>query len=128
MNNKPKSKTSKRPSTPEQRYATIFKTLCRNPAVSLGTSGKKGFGSPALSVSGKIFAFLSSKEQFVVKLPRPRVDALVTAGVGERFDLGHGRIMKEWLSVEPEFDQDWLPLAREALEFVASKHSASKSI
>lgn len=122
MSNKPKSKTNKRPGTPEQRYAMIVKTLCSNPAVSLGTSGKKGFGSSALCVSGKIFAFLSSKEWFVVKLPRHRVDELVTARAGERFDPGHGRIMKEWLMVESAFEESWLPLARESLEFVASKH------
>jgi hypothetical protein len=51
-----------------------------------------------------------SKGRLVVKLPRQRIDALVATGAGERFDPGHGRLMKEWL-----------PLAREALAFVASQ-------
>jgi len=74
-----------------------------------------------LHVSGKIFAMLAGGA-LVVKLPRQRVDALVAAGDGTRFDPRHdGRRMTEWLAVAPTSDQDWLPLAREALEFVASK-------
>ncbi len=69
----------------------------------------------------KIFAMLV-KGKLVVKLPKPRVDALVASGDGERFDPRHdGRLMKEWLSVEPTSEEEWLPLAREAMEFVTSK-------
>ena len=69
----------------------------------------------------KIFAMLV-KGKLVVKLPKPRVDALVASGDGERFDPRHdGRLMKEWLSVEPTSEEEWLPLAREAMEFVASQ-------
>ncbi len=63
------------------------------------------------------------KGRLVVKLPRLRVDALIASGDGERFDPRHdGRLMKEWVSVEPTFEEEWLPLAREAMEFVASQH------
>jgi hypothetical protein len=64
---------------------------------------------------------LDSKGKFVVKLPRQRIDILVAAGQGERFDPGHGRLMKEWLTLAPSSDEEWLSLAREAREFVASK-------
>ena len=40
---------------------------------------------------------ISSKGQFVAKLPRERVDELVRLGQGEHFDPGHGRKMKEWV-------------------------------
>lgn len=56
-----------------------------------------------------------------MKLPRRRVDDLVASGAGERFDPGHGRIMKEWLAVGPALAGDWLQLAKEAIEFVGSK-------
>jgi hypothetical protein len=72
--------------------------------------------SYGLKVNGKIFA-MQVKERFVAKLPKPRVDALVEAGIGERFDPGHGRVMKEWVSIEPP-DADCVALAREAYEFV----------
>jgi len=49
------------------------------------------------------------------------VDALVAAGTGARFDPRHdGRLMKEWLSIDPASDLDWLALAQEAREFVAA--------
>jgi hypothetical protein len=78
-------------------------------------------GSSGLRWRGKIFALLSSNGAFVVKLPKPRVDALVASGDGERFDPGHGRLMKEWLAIDPMSDVEWLSLAREALAFVAAK-------
>ncbi len=81
----------------------------------------KGFGSAALKIEGKIFAMLSAKSQFVVKIPRQRVDELMEAGRGVRFDPGHGRIMKEWLAVDPDSEEDWLALAREAMEFGRAK-------
>ena len=106
--------------TPEDRYATLVETLLSNEEVTLGSAGKKGFGSAALQINGKIFAMLNNG-RLVVKLPRQRVDALVAAGDGECFDPRRdGRFMKEWLTVEPLSEEGWLPLAREAMEFVAS--------
>ncbi|HZP61349.1 MAG TPA: hypothetical protein VFB27_13590 [Opitutaceae bacterium] len=55
----------------------------------------------------------------MMKLPRERVDALVAAGSGTRFGPGHGRVMKEWLTVDSGADVDRLALAEEALAFVA---------
>ena len=45
---------------------------------------------------------VSSSGEFVVKLPKGRVDALVASGAGERFDANRGRPMKEWLEVRSE--------------------------
>lgn len=56
---------------------------------------------------------LSSKGHFVVKLSEERVNALVAAGKGTRFDPGRGRLMKEWLAVADD-RKFWVPLAREA--------------
>ncbi|MGH9356390.1 MAG: hypothetical protein ACRD10_09700 [Terriglobia bacterium] len=77
----------------------------------------KGFGSGALKVNGKIFATMSSKGEFVVKLPKKRVDELVSGGNGQRFDPGHGRLMKEWVVVR-EASSNWVKLAQEACDFV----------
>lgn len=106
--------------TPEDRYAKVVGAFLGDDKVTSG-SGKKSFGSSTLQVNGKIFAMLTSRGRFVVKLPKQRVDSLVASGSGERFDPGYGRLMKEWLTVEPTSDEDWLALAREAMEFVASK-------
>jgi len=116
---------SQPPVDAEARYATIVDALVGSPNVTLGpSSGAKstrGFGSSALRINDKIFAMLSSSGEFVVKLPRQRVDALIASGDGERFDPGHGRLMKEWLAMGPTSEEEWLPLAKEAMEFVGSR-------
>ena len=60
-------------------------------------------------------------DRLVVKLDRRRVDELIAAGKGERFDPGHGRLMKEWLSVASNSDAVWLGLATESEAFVAKR-------
>jgi hypothetical protein len=56
-------------------------------------------------------------KMFGSKLPKPQVDQLVESGDGERFDPGHGKVMKEWVSV-PAGKRSLLDLAREAHRFV----------
>ena len=84
------------------------------------TYGGRGFGSRALRLDGKIFAMLSSKGQFVVKLPRDRVTELIRLGKGQYFDTGRDRVMKEWLAVLGA-PRSWLGLAREAHRYAMSK-------
>jgi hypothetical protein len=60
-----------------------------SPAMSI-TPTTVTFGASALRVNNTIFAMLSSKGQFVVKLPRQRVEALIAAGAGRR----HYRVVK----------------------------------
>jgi len=78
-----------------------------------------GFGSGALKVSGKIFAMISARGSFVVKLPKERVTELVGAGRGHHFEPGRGRLMKEWFASD-EKPSTWLALAREAHAFVSA--------
>jgi len=106
------------------RYAAVAKALAGRRGVSYSDAvgAKRGFGADALKVDNRIFAMLASRDEFVVKLPRQRVDALVAEGFGKRFDPRRkGKLMKEWLVVAPGFEDRWLPLAIEALEFVAPK-------
>jgi hypothetical protein len=77
----------------------------------------KGFGSNALKVRGRIFAMLV-KDRLVVKLPRERVDELVRGELGERFDPGHGRRMREWFSLH-DAGLSWVDLAKDAHDFVS---------
>jgi hypothetical protein len=101
----------------QQRFQQLAAGLLADPEVAEGT----GFGSaPGLRIKGKIFAMLV-KDQLVVKLPKDRVDELVSAGAGTQFDPGHGRLMKEWASVAPDSSEDWERLAGEALQFVGSR-------
>jgi hypothetical protein len=104
-------------STPEDRYAALVQTF-----VSQGeaTQAGKGFGANGLKVHGKNFT-LFVRGKLVLKLPKARVDAIVAAGEGERFDpRKNGQQMKEWVVLGPMLDDDWLALAREAHAFVAA--------
>ena len=78
--------------------------------------GGKMMSSYGLKVNGRIFAMFG-RRQFVTKLPKARVDALVKEGAGKNFDPGHGRLMKEWVVVA-DGGPDWLQVAKEAYEFV----------
>ena len=107
-----RDRTSKAPGAApvDPRFAPVVDAFARDRQVSYGG---KGFGSNALKLNGKIFAMMSSKGKFVVKLPKDRVDELVRLGVGRYFDPGHGRLMKEWLAVDVGTGS-WVELAREA--------------
>jgi hypothetical protein len=100
-----------------ERYAVVVKALCRSRGVT--ADAKRGFGAGALKTNDRIFAMLASGDRFVVKLPRSRVDSLVDAHEGQRYDPRHdGRLMKEWLVVGSIDEAQWLALAKEALRFV----------
>ena len=101
--------------TPEQRYEDLVDELAGEDGV-LPPPGGSGFGRGALRYRRKIFAMLV-RGRLVVKLPRHRVDELMDDGHGERFDANKGTPMKEWLSLDPESDLAWSPLADEALDF-----------
>ena len=96
------------------RFAPVIDALAKHRDVAVEPGW--GAGNFVMKASAKIFAILSS-DRFVAKLPKPRVDELVAAGVGTRFDpRKNGRVMKEWIVVaEPA---RWLELAREAYQFV----------
>jgi len=110
-----KASTARATADVDPRFARVVKAFAGNRYVGYRTG--KGFGSNALKVNDKIFAMMSSKGEFVVKLPKARVAALVEAGKGAYFDPGRGRLMKEWLAVESEA-RNWIALAKEACDFV----------
>ena len=101
--------------SPEMRFEDLLGEFSDIDGVTLPHGGS-GFGRSALRYRRKIFAMLV-RGRLVLKLPGPRVDELVAAGHGERFDANKGTPMKEWLSLDPESGLAWLPLAREALDF-----------
>jgi hypothetical protein len=100
---------------PADRFADLVDELIGVDGV-MPPAGGAGFGRSALRFRRKIFAMLV-RGRLVLKLPETRVGALVAAGAGVPFDANKGTPMREWLSLDPECDLDWLPLAREALAF-----------
>lgn len=108
---------------PNERFAALLETFQAYPNVTLPSDipQSKKFGSSLeLRVNNKIFAMLV-RDHLVVKLAQQHVDALIASGDGERFDPGHGRLMKEWITLAPTSDVDWLSLMKDAMTFVAAK-------
>ena len=101
----------------EARYENLVADLVGEPGVTPPQGG--GFGRSAVRLNGKIFVMFV-RGQLVLKLPEERVDEMIAAGHGSRFDANKGTPMREWLSLDPGSDQPWLPLAREALDFARS--------
>ena len=118
---KPKSAKSRNSLKPAKRPSSEIPPVLAPVADAFadvrGVSRRRMFSSEnAFSVNGKIFAMLT-RGLFVVKLPKERVDDLVDAGKGKRFDPGHGRLMKEWIAVEAGA-LPWVALAKEAHSYV----------
>jgi TfoX/Sxy family transcriptional regulator of competence genes len=104
------------------RWESLVADMLADGAATYGNQNgpKRAFGSTSLKTGGKIFAMLV-KDRLVVKLPATRVEQLVADGIGERFDPGHGRIQKEWLSVHGSDPETWRTLAHESEAFVARR-------
>jgi hypothetical protein len=107
---------------PQDRYEDLIDELAGIQGVTPPRRGS-GFGRSAVRFHGKIFVMLV-RGSLVLKLPAPRVEALVAAGEGVHFDANKGTPMKEWLSLGPDSAEEWLPLAREALEFARAARTA----
>ena len=103
------------PATADQRFAAIAQRLVREPDVTLG-SGRRGFGTGALQIEGRMFAMLS-QGRLVVKLPADRVAALIADRDGSPFDAGKGKPLREWVVLAERSRARWLPLVREAEAF-----------
>ena len=107
--------------SPEQRYDDLVDRWVEVAGVT-PPGQSAGFGSGSLRINGKIFAMFV-RGQLVVKLPRTRVDGLVAAGEGTRFDANKGTPMKEWLALDASSRLDWLDLSGEAFAFVSGQDS-----
>ncbi len=103
------------PDSARRRYERLVERFSRR---GVQRNEEKGFGGAALTVGGKMFATLSSRGRLVVKLPRERVASLVASNDGRPFEPGPGRVMKEWLELDPDSRKQWSKLADEAYTFV----------
>ncbi len=107
-----------RPEEHELVLGRIAAELSEIAPVDFGTM----FRRPGLRFNGKIIAFLGHDGRLVVKLPRNRGLELIDAGQAEVLTMGK-RTMREWFAIPSSSDSqsthdNWLGLARQALEFV----------
>src|SRR5690242_3314650 len=101
---------------PDPRATRIVNAMTKQRGVTVEPGW--GAGNVVLKIRGKIFVIVTATG-LVAKLPRARVDELVDADKGERFDpRKNGRVMKEWLVASDR--TMWAKLAKEALAFVGA--------
>jgi hypothetical protein len=99
--------------SPHRSFERVVHAFAGDQDVTTGTM----MASLGLKVNGRIFAMLV-RGRLVVKLPRARVDELVKARRGSRFDPRRdGRLMKEWIVLKGE-SLPWVDIAHEAYRFV----------
>lgn len=96
--------------------ADAYREVAARLGVEPETGG--GFGAGTLKAGGRIFAMLND-ERLVVKLPAPRCQELVDAGVGALFDGGKGKPMRQWLALPTVDLATWATLCAEARAFVS---------
>ena len=70
----------------------------------------------SLKTRKKMFAMFS-KGNYVVKLPKERMEELISSGDGLPYDPGNGKIMKEWVIIPEEYANKWIEYASEAKTF-----------
>ena len=112
---RPKAAQPAAPNLPDAEFGSIVKHLTKRPGVTTA----RMFGAEGLKVNGKVFAMVV-KGRLVVKLRATRAAELLASGQGEPFDPGHGRVMKEWVSLKPGSGGRWLKIAAEALDYVGA--------
>jgi hypothetical protein len=89
----------------------LAEPLLTRPGTTIGTLMR----FPCLRADGNFFATCDHRTgDLVVKLPRPRVDELVTAGEALPFAPA-GRTFKEWALVTHRDEDAWRALLDEAL-------------
>lgn len=78
-------------------------------------------GFPCLRVDGGFFCTCDHRDgALIVKLPAPRVRALIDDGIGEAFAPA-GRVFREWLKVRERDAGQWRALMDEARGFVGGE-------
>ena len=75
------------------------------------------FGSEAVRVRGKVFAFIGHAGDLIVKLPEERVDELASRGEGARMTISE-RMLREWAVLDLAHSARWADVVAEAFAYV----------
>ncbi len=102
-----------------ERAFELFAAIAAKHGETWSPAESPKFGANALRVNGKIYAALTRKHRLLLKLPPPRVKALLASGRAEPMESG-GRVMNGWVTLAPDSKKEWIALAGEARAFVTA--------
>lgn len=94
-------------------FDPIVQEYLLRPGVDLGPM----FSSQGLRVRGKVFAFVASGGELVVKVPEARAGELDADGTASRMVM-RGRTLREWVVAGPEAETQWRPLIADAFAYL----------
>jgi hypothetical protein len=86
-----------------------------------GVGQRRMFGGDSLTVRDKIFGFVDTEGNLVVKVPTERADELVATAGAHRMRMGRGEA-REWVGVPPAADGGdalWGRVLAESFAYVA---------
>lgn len=84
-------------------------------------------GGRCARVAGEFLGLVDYKNSgMVVKLPRTRVDELISEGIGQPFAPA-GRVFREWVAITKPDRLCWSKLLVEAVDFVESTTEPERS-
>ena len=82
----------------QSRFDLVMGALAQEDGVERRRSGRT-YEPLSTLVDGKAFDRVSPRRTFVVRLPKERIQALVTSGAGRRFEGYRRRRTQEWIVV-----------------------------
>jgi hypothetical protein len=107
------------PEASRARFARLAQQLAGGDDAKL--PHREGLGTGSLFVGRKMFGLLGDSGALILKLDPARVQELIAGGVGAPWHPGTGKPLKEYVAIGIDRHARWLPLAREAREYVRSK-------
>jgi len=105
---------------PQATAADLFQAVVTQHSDCRDPEQRRGFGSGALKVNGKIFCGLEGWAH-AAQTPAVRVDALIVSLEAERFSTGPNREKREWVLVQSSMPERWIALSDEAKAFVSRR-------
>jgi hypothetical protein len=101
------------------RAHAVFDPIAAEHQALPDTDMGRMFSVDGLRVRGKVYAFVEHEGHLMLKLPAPRIDALVAGGSIARVIM-RDREMREWVTVPLSDETQWAGLIDEARAFVDS--------
>lgn len=97
----------------------LFWRLAEPVIDAAGVTRSTMMGLPCLRVDGAFFASWDrANGALLVKLPEDEVDQLVASGAADPFSPA-GRRFRQWASIPPGRDEEWVALLDRALRYVS---------